>query len=72
MTNAMKPAVLIWISVDAAVKMSRGAVPLTWYTNRQSVPDPSNYVQIIVPYDYFIQMYDAKDELERSTKDLIL
>lgn len=71
--DEIKPAVLIWVQPRAISRMPQGFAPDSWYYEK---PDPSTtsseYVQIIVPHDYFIQLLDQKLKLDIEARDLLL
>jgi hypothetical protein len=62
-----RPAVLIWVQPQALIKMADGIEPNSWYLHK---PDPNmtstDYVQALVPYTTFIQLWDKQQELERQ------
>lgn len=72
MDTAIKPAVLIWVTVEDSIRMPQGKIPQTWYTHVTDIPEPFKFIQILVPHDYFIQMYYARAELAAATRDLLL
>jgi len=72
MDTAIKPAVQIWVTVEDSMRMTQGKVPQTWYTDISVVKEPEKFIQIVIPHDYFVQMYNAKAELLAATRDLIL
>lgn len=70
--NNLKPAVLIWVLIKDVLKMGQGVMPQTWVTDYNQIQNHSNFVQIIVPCDYFAKLYEIQTELELQTRDLIL
>lgn len=70
--TSLKPAVLLWVLIDDALKMPQGKVPQTWYTDYNDIADKRKFVQVIVPCDYFTILQDKRHSLEMETKDLLL
>lgn len=66
--EAIKPAVMLWVLPYDALRMSLGNLPSTWYNYLP--PDPTKYIQIIVPCDYFAILWDKRNELNQATADL--
>lgn len=67
----IKPVVSIWIPLSAIARVKKGVLPPTWNTSQPSPSETSTeFINIFVPYDYFIILYDKKVELDQDTSDL--
>lgn len=68
----IKPVVSIWVLLSNVDRLKKGELPVSWRTEIFTLDalKQKEYVNIFVPYDYFINLYDKRLELERDTSDL--
>ena len=69
LNTAIKPALMIWVRVLDVSSMSLGLVPKSWHYEKP--PDTvSEFVQIMIPADYFIDLQEKKRLQDINTQDL--
>lgn len=69
LNTSIKPACAIWVQPKAAMKMPSGHVPNSWYIEKPGNTS-TEYMQVIVPYDYFEILWAEKLKLDEATSDL--
>ena len=67
--NPIKPAVMVWVTPPDVIRMSTGTIPSLWYVNTPENTS-TEYVQVMVSFDYFCIMLKKRKELEAGADDL--
>lgn len=78
MVNSIKPVISIWVPYRSIDKVSRMEVDnLSWYqsdpnSNKvvEGFDEGNDWVNVFIPFDYFIRLKDNQGKLENLAKDL--